>query len=79
MIISLSGISFCSDSTRKCLIKLNFSAQLSWPHEYLVLFGAFFATSGAALQSLTSAPRLLNAISKDEIVPILRVFAPLYR
>jgi solute carrier family 12 (potassium/chloride transporter), member 4/6 len=55
------------------------SATIAWPHEWVVLIGSFFSTSGAALQCLISAPRLLNAISKDDVIPFLRIFTPLYR
>ena len=33
--------------------------------------GAIFSTFGAALQSLVGAPRLLQAIAKDQIIPFL--------
>jgi potassium/chloride transporter 4/5/6 len=35
------------------------------------------ATTGAGLQSLISAPRLLYAISKDNLVPMLNPFSTL--
>ncbi|KAJ8261569.1 hypothetical protein GJAV_G00155830 [Gymnothorax javanicus] len=47
---------------------------LSWPSPWLIVIGSFFSTCGAGLQSLTGAPRLLQAIAKDNIVPFLRVF-----
>ncbi|KAG9473739.1 hypothetical protein GDO78_004177 [Eleutherodactylus coqui] len=47
---------------------------LSWPSPWVIVFGSFFSTCGAGLQSLTGAPRLLQAISRDGIVPFLRVF-----
>lgn len=37
--------------------------------------GALLSTLGAALQSLTSAPRLLQAIAQDNIIPFLNPFA----
>jgi potassium/chloride transporter 4/5/6 len=43
------------------------------------LIGSFFSTSGAALQTLVGAPRLLHAISKDEVIPFLRIFIPTFR
>ena len=49
-------------------------ANLAWPNEWAILIGSFLATSGAGLQSLISAPRLLYAISKDNLVPMLNVF-----
>lgn len=38
------------------------------------MIGSLLSTLGAALQSLTSAPRLLQAITKDELIPPLNVF-----
>ncbi|CAJ0964301.1 unnamed protein product, partial [Ranitomeya imitator] len=46
---------------------------LSWPSPWVIVIGSFFSTCGAGLQSLTGAPRLLQAISRDGIVPFLRV------
>ncbi|KAG5270067.1 hypothetical protein AALO_G00188300 [Alosa alosa] len=47
---------------------------LSWPSPWVIVVGSFFSTVGAGLQSLTGAPRLLQAIAKDNIIPFLRVF-----
>ena len=49
-------------------------ANMAWPNEWVILIGSFLATTGAGLQSLISAPRLLQAIAKDEIVPCLKMF-----
>lgn len=46
---------------------------LAWPSPWVIVIGSFFSTCGAGLQSLTGAPRLLQAIAKDNIVPFLRV------
>uniref|UniRef100_A0A667YDT2 Solute carrier family 12 member 5b n=1 Tax=Myripristis murdjan TaxID=586833 RepID=A0A667YDT2_9TELE len=48
---------------------------LAWPSPWVIVFGSFFSTCGAGLQSLTGAPRLLQAISRDGIIPFLRVSA----
>uniref|UniRef100_A0A452H988 Uncharacterized protein n=1 Tax=Gopherus agassizii TaxID=38772 RepID=A0A452H988_9SAUR len=48
---------------------------LSWPSPWVIVIGSFFSTCGAGLQSLTGAPRLLQAIAKDNIIPFLRVRA----
>ncbi|KAA0712627.1 Solute carrier family 12 member 5 [Triplophysa tibetana] len=48
---------------------------LAWPSPWVIVFGSFFSTCGAGLQSLTGAPRLLQAIARDGIVPFLRVFS----
>ncbi|OXB57607.1 hypothetical protein ASZ78_010569 [Callipepla squamata] len=45
---------------------------LAWPSPWVIVIGSFFSTCGAGLQSLTGAPRLLQAISRDGIVPFLR-------
>uniref|UniRef100_K9J7T6 Solute carrier family 12 (potassium/chloride transporter), member 4 n=1 Tax=Xenopus tropicalis TaxID=8364 RepID=K9J7T6_XENTR len=47
---------------------------LSWPSPWVIVIGSFFSTCGAGLQSLTGAPRLLQAIANDNIIPFLRVF-----
>ncbi|KAI1890127.1 hypothetical protein AGOR_G00170430 [Albula goreensis] len=47
---------------------------LAWPSHWLIVIGSFFSTMGAGLQSLTGAPRLLQAIATDDIIPFLRVF-----
>lgn len=52
-------------------------ANLAWPNEWAILIGSFMATTGAGLQSLISAPRLLYAISKDNLVPMLNGFSTL--
>ncbi|KAI1708469.1 amino acid permease domain-containing protein [Ditylenchus destructor] len=50
-------------------------AGLAWPSEWVLLIGSFLSTFGAALQCLCSAPRLLQSIAKDDVIPILRPFA----
>ncbi|KAF3856628.1 hypothetical protein F7725_017351 [Dissostichus mawsoni] len=44
---------------------------LAWPSPWVIVIGSFFSTCGAGLQSLTGAPRLMQAIAKDGIVPAL--------
>lgn len=48
-------------------------ATLAWPSPWVIVIGSFFSTCGAGLQSLTGAPRLLQAIARDGIVPFLQV------
>ncbi|KAL3315031.1 hypothetical protein Ciccas_006340 [Cichlidogyrus casuarinus] len=48
---------------------------IGWPHNYVILTGSLLSTIGAGLQSLTGAPRLLQAIAQDGILPFLQVFA----
>ncbi|XP_051871388.1 solute carrier family 12 member 7 isoform X1 [Pristis pectinata] len=47
---------------------------LAWPSPWVIVIGSFFSTCGAGLQSLTGAPRLMQAIARDGIVPFLQVF-----
>lgn len=47
---------------------------LAWPSPWVIVIGSFFSTCGAGLQSLTGAPRLLQAIARDGIVPFLQIF-----
>jgi solute carrier family 12 (potassium/chloride transporter), member 4/6 len=49
-------------------------AELAWPFPMVILIGCFLSTVGAGMQSLTGAPRLLQAIAADDIVPFLRKF-----
>ncbi|XP_037541885.1 solute carrier family 12 member 6 [Nematolebias whitei] len=48
---------------------------LAWPSPWVIVIGSFFSTCGAGLQSLTGAPRLLQAIAKDNIIPFLRLLS----
>ncbi|KAM7341781.1 solute carrier family 12 member kcc isoform 6-T8 [Cochliomyia hominivorax] len=50
-------------------------ANMAWPNQWVILIGSFLSTLGAGLQSLTGAPRLLQAIARDEIIPFLAPFA----
>jgi len=48
---------------------------VAWPHRSFVAIGIVMSCLGAALQSLTGAPRLLSAIALDGTLPILNGFA----
>lgn len=50
------------------------TATIAWPFPAIVYVGIILSTLGAALQSLTGAPRLLAAIANDDILPILNYF-----
>uniref|UniRef100_A0A0L8IEC7 Amino acid permease/ SLC12A domain-containing protein n=1 Tax=Octopus bimaculoides TaxID=37653 RepID=A0A0L8IEC7_OCTBM len=50
-------------------------ANLAWPNEWVILIGSFLSTLGAGLQSLTGAPRVLQAIAKDSVIPLLDIFS----
>ncbi|XP_043117839.1 solute carrier family 12 member 7 isoform X2 [Puntigrus tetrazona] len=49
-------------------------ATLAWPSSWMIVIGSFFSCCGAGLQSLTGAPRTLQAIARDGIMPFLQVF-----
>ncbi|XP_067651390.1 solute carrier family 12 member 6-like [Haliotis asinina] len=50
-------------------------AQLAWPTRWVIIIGSFQSTVGAGLQALTGAPRLLQAIAKDNVIPFLHFFS----
>ncbi|KAK3605706.1 hypothetical protein CHS0354_013502 [Potamilus streckersoni] len=50
-------------------------ANLAWPTKWVILIGSFLSTLGAGLQSLTGAPRLLQAIANDGVIPLINMFA----
>lgn len=50
------------------------TATIAWPFPAFIYIGIILSTLGAALQSLTGAPRLLAAIANDDILPVLNYF-----
>ncbi|KAL6626289.1 hypothetical protein ACP70R_030015 [Stipagrostis hirtigluma subsp. patula] len=50
------------------------TATVAWPAPAVIYIGIILSTLGAALQSLTGAPRLLAAIANDDILPVLNCF-----
>uniref|UniRef100_A0A1D1ZAA7 Cation-chloride cotransporter 1 n=1 Tax=Anthurium amnicola TaxID=1678845 RepID=A0A1D1ZAA7_9ARAE len=50
------------------------TAAVAWPVSAIIYVGIILSTLGAALQSLTGAPRLLAAIANDDILPVLKYF-----
>jgi amino acid transporter len=56
-----------------CAFRL-LTATIAWPVPWVVQVGVILSTLGAALQSLTGAPRLLAAIANDDIIPVLKYF-----
>ncbi|KAJ1298580.1 hypothetical protein BS78_01G464400 [Paspalum vaginatum] len=50
------------------------SAAIAWPGPVVIYIGIILSTLGAALQSMTGAPRLLAAIANDDILPVLNCF-----
>ncbi|KAL0011809.1 hypothetical protein SO802_006917 [Lithocarpus litseifolius] len=59
---------------KKLLADRLLTAKIAWPFPAIVYVGIILSTLGAALQSLTGAPRLLAAIANDDILPILNYF-----
>lgn len=51
--------------------------QIAWPHPFVILIGGLLSTLGASLQSLVGAPRILQGIAKDEVIPCFNRFAKL--
>ncbi|URE17904.1 Amino acid permease [Musa troglodytarum] len=50
------------------------TAEVAWPLPAIIYLGIVLSTLGAALQTLTGAPRLLSAIANDDILPVLNYF-----
>ncbi|KAK9115011.1 hypothetical protein Syun_021808 [Stephania yunnanensis] len=66
---------FGAFATREKLLKDRLlTATVAWPIPAIIYVGIILSTLGAALQSLTGAPRLLAAIANDDILPILKYF-----
>ncbi|XP_044478189.1 cation-chloride cotransporter 1-like isoform X1 [Mangifera indica] len=71
----VSVLFFGALATRqKLLTDRLFTATIAWPFPAIVHIGIILSTLGAALQSMTGAPRLLAAIANDNILPILNCF-----
>ncbi|KAK1552204.1 hypothetical protein Q3G72_012305 [Acer saccharum] len=71
----VSVIFFGALATRqKLLTDRLLTATIAWPFPAVVHIGIILSTLGAALQSLTGAPRLLAAIANDDILPVLNYF-----
>ncbi|XP_038894315.1 cation-chloride cotransporter 1 isoform X1 [Benincasa hispida] len=71
----VSVLLFGALATRdKLLTDRLLTATVAWPFPAIIYVGIILSTLGAALQSLTGAPRLLAAIANDDILPILNYF-----
>lgn len=71
----VSVLLFGALATReKLLADRLLTATIAWPSPAIIYIGIILSTLGAALQSLTGAPRLLAAIANDDILPILNYF-----
>ncbi|ETN76026.1 hypothetical protein NECAME_03592 [Necator americanus] len=49
-------------------------SEIAWPFPIVILFGCLGATIGAGMQSLTGAPRLLQAIASGELPASLDIY-----
>ncbi|KAJ0989759.1 hypothetical protein J5N97_008115 [Dioscorea zingiberensis] len=75
MLYLISVILFGSLATREELLTNRLlTAEVAWPLPAIIYVGIILSTLGAALQSLTGAPRLLAAIANDDILPVLKYF-----
>ncbi|CAA0825404.1 Cation-chloride cotransporter 1 [Striga hermonthica] len=71
----VSVLFFGALATRqKLLTDRLLTATVAWPFPSVIYIGIILSTLGAALQSLTGAPRLLAAIANDDILPVLIYF-----
>ncbi|CAN4080222.1 unnamed protein product [Withania somnifera] len=71
----VSVLLFGAVATRdKLLTDRLLTATVAWPFPAIVYVGIILSTLGAALQSLSGAPRLLAAIANDDILPVLNYF-----
>ncbi|XP_075477201.1 cation-chloride cotransporter 1-like [Primulina tabacum] len=71
----VSVVFFGALATReKLLTDRLLTATVAWPFPSIIYIGIILSTLGAALQSLTGAPRLLAAIANDDILPVLNCF-----
>uniref|UniRef100_A0A1I8EM17 Amino acid permease n=1 Tax=Wuchereria bancrofti TaxID=6293 RepID=A0A1I8EM17_WUCBA len=81
--LDLSGVILFGASVSEMFIRDKFGqsamsklviAELAVPHPTVILIGCFLSTVGAGMQSLTGAPRLLQAIASDDVIPFLSQF-----
>ncbi|KAI3455943.1 hypothetical protein Pfo_012606 [Paulownia fortunei] len=71
----VSVLLFGALATReKLLTDRLLTATVAWPFPAMIYIGIILSSLGAALQSLTDAPRLLAAIANDDILPVLNYF-----
>ncbi|KAJ3392015.1 hypothetical protein HDU84_004943 [Entophlyctis sp. JEL0112] len=48
--------------------------EMAWPTKWVSVVGCFGLAFGASLQGFTNAAKLLKAIAKDDLLPVLHVF-----
>ena len=74
-IYMLSVVFFGGVASRDILLRERLlAAEISWPVAELVYLGITLSMLGAALQSMSGAPRLLQAIANDNLMPALKFF-----
>uniref|UniRef100_A0A1I8AIB6 Solute carrier family 12 member 6 n=1 Tax=Steinernema glaseri TaxID=37863 RepID=A0A1I8AIB6_9BILA len=82
-IVYLGGVLVFGSSVSEMFIRDKFGqsamgrliiSELAIPHRFAILIGCFLSTVGAGMQSLTGAPRLLQAIASDDVIPFLKIF-----
>lgn len=72
-LVLLMGAVFTGELLRTKLpaIGLHF-AITSWPVPLVALIGVFVCGCGTSLLALMSAPKILRAVARDEVIPLLR-------
>ncbi|KAK0394761.1 hypothetical protein QR680_000921 [Steinernema hermaphroditum] len=82
-IVYIAGVLLFGSSVSEMFIRDKFGqsamgrliiSELAIPHRFVILIGCFLSTVGAGMQSLTGAPRLLQAIASDDVIPFLKKF-----
>uniref|UniRef100_A0A1I7XCT0 Solute carrier family 12 member 9 n=1 Tax=Heterorhabditis bacteriophora TaxID=37862 RepID=A0A1I7XCT0_HETBA len=82
-IVYLTGVIIFGSSVSEMFIRDKYGqsamakliiSEIAWPVPIIILVGCLGATIGAGMQSLTGAPRLLQAIASDDVIPFLKTF-----
>ncbi len=79
--VDLTCVLFFGSTIRRLLLLDQFGdaagltvSLLAWPTRWIILVGSLSSTLGAALQTLTGAPRLMQAIANDNLIGFLSFF-----
>ncbi|KAJ5076209.1 solute carrier family 12 [Anaeramoeba ignava] len=74
------AIFFGSVTTRTVLETDKFMVRnIGWPISNIIEIGIILAAIGATLQALTVSPRILQALSKDHLLPFLKPFEKMHK
>ena len=65
-------------SKRQFFQNVNFFKIFFFRSGYLIFAGCFAATLSSAIASLVGAPRVLQALAKDKLYPLIHVFSQGY-